>query len=175
MPVDLGRMDRALVVLASISPDIDGLPVLLDFVRGNSADSLELWSRFHHAAHNITFAIVVSLACLFAAKRRFGTAVLAFLVIHLHYICDIIGSRGPDGYQWPIPYLMPFSNSWQLTVPWQWALNAWPNVLISAALLSITIYSAWARGYSPAGLFSLRADQAFIATLQNRFGVPAHK
>jgi len=27
----------------------------------------------------------------------------------------MLGSRGPDGYQWPIPYLSPFSSAVQLS------------------------------------------------------------
>lgn len=172
LPVDLCRRDRGLVVLASISPDVDALPIFLDLAQGRNSYSLELWSRFHHSAHNIVFAVSFSLLCLLAAKRRYATAALAFVAIHVHYICDIVGSRGPDGYQWPIPYLSPFSDSWQLAVPWQWALNSWPNVAFTAVLLALTLYSAWARGFSPAGLFSSRADQAFVAMLRNRFGVP---
>ena len=170
LPAELGRGDRTLVVAASLSPDIDGLPVLLDLARRHSPESMEYWSSFHHSFHNILFAAVVSLVCLALAKRRYVTAGLAFLAVNLHYLCDIAGSRGPDGYHWPIPYLMPFSDKWQLSVPWQWELNAWPNVLITAGLMALAIYYAWRRGYSPVGLFSQRANKAFIAMLRARFG-----
>ena len=52
------------------------------------------------------------------------TALLVFISFHLHLLCDLIGARGPDGDQWPIPYLKPFSNSVQLAWHGQWALNA---------------------------------------------------
>lgn len=172
LPVDLSRRDRGLVVLASLAPDVDGLPIFIDLAQGRNTYSLELWSRFHHSAHNVLFAATFSLACLLAARRRYATAALAFAAIHVHYICDIVGSRGPDGYQWPIPYLAPFSDSWQLAVTWQWAFNAWPDLFITSVLLAITLYAAWARGFSPAALFSLRADQAFVVTLRSRFGTP---
>jgi hypothetical protein len=176
LPVaNLTRRDRALIVLASVSPDADALPALLDLAQGHSLDSLELGSRFHHSAHNLAFAVAIGLACLVLARRRIVAASLAFVAVNLHYACDIISSRGPDGYHWPIPYLMPFSASWQLAVPWQWQLNAWPNVVITAALIMLTIYMAWVRGYSPAGLFSPRADQAFVAALRERFGIPDSK
>lgn len=173
LPVDLSRRDRALVVLASVSPDADALPAVIDFAQGRALDSLELGSLYHHSAHNIAFAMVISLACLAIAQRRRATGVLAFLAIHLHYASDMVGSRGPDGYQWPIPYLRPFSSSWQLTVPWQWELNAWPNMLIGAALLALALYTAWSRGYSPIGIFSGRVDEAFVRMLRRRFGVPS--
>jgi len=172
LPADLSTRDRGLIVLASVSPDVDALPVAIDLIRGSSADGMEFWSRFHHSAHNLPFAIGMSIACLALAKRRVLTGTLAFLAIHLHYICDIIGSRGPDGYQWPIPFLSPFSDSWQLTVPWQWELNAWPNMVVAVALLALILYVAWRRGYSPVGIFSSRADQAFVAVLRGWFGPP---
>jgi inner membrane protein len=173
LPVGLTRRDRALVVLASLAPDVDGLPVLIDFARGRHAGSLELWGRFHHAAaHKVTYAVVLALVCLLIARRRYVTAGLAFFAVNLHFLCDIIGSRGLDGYQWPIAYLMPFSQKWQLDVPWQWGLNAWPNIAITVALLGFTLYAAWVRGYSPVGMFSTRADRAVVTTLRRRFGTP---
>ncbi len=168
--MELSRRDRALLVAASVSPDIDGLPLLVDLARRHSSDSMEYWSNFHHSLHNLVFAAAVGLICMALAKRRYVMAGLAFGVINLHYLCDIIGSRGPDGYHWPIAYLLPFSDKWQFTVPWQWELNAWPNVLITAALMTLTIYYAWRRGYSPVGLFSGRADKVFVDMLRNRFG-----
>ena len=169
LPAELSRRDRALLAAASVSPDIDGLPLLADLARGHSPESMEFWSNFHHSLHNLGFAVAVSLVCMALAKRRYVTAGLAFGVVNLHYLCDIIGSRGPDGYHWPIPYLMPFTDKLQLSVPWQWELNAWPNVVITAALMALTIYYAWRRGYSPVGLFSERADGVFIEMLRKRF------
>jgi len=34
---------------------------------------------------------------------------------------------GPDGYQWPIPYLYPFVPDFQLTWSGQWELSSWQN------------------------------------------------
>ena len=64
------------------------------------------------------------------------TAFLVFISFHLHLLCDLIGARGPDGDQWPIPYLKPFSNAVQLTWHGQWALNAWQNFVITGLLLA---------------------------------------
>jgi len=173
LPLELERRDRALIVVSSMIPDVDGLPVLLDLLKGHSPEEMQFWSDYHHSLHNLAFAAVFCIACAAFARRRAVTALVCFAVMHLHYLCDIAGSRGPDDYQWPIPYLLPFSGKWQLTVPWQWELNAWPNVLITAVLLAVTLYSAWRRGYSPAALFSERGDRAFIETLRRRFGEPA--
>jgi len=42
---------------------------------------------------------------------KWKVALLAFVSFHLHLAEDILGSRGPDGYQWPIRYLKPFSQA----------------------------------------------------------------
>ncbi|MCI5223415.1 MAG: metal-dependent hydrolase, partial [Candidatus Electrothrix sp. AR4] len=85
---------------------------------------------------------------------------------------DLVGSRGPEGYQWPIPYLLPFSNAWQWIWQGQWALNAWPNMLITALAVGTSFYLAWKSNFSPLELISDQMDKAFIAALRGRFGVP---
>ena len=84
----------------------------------------------------------------------------------------MIGARGPDSHQWPIPYLLPFSNTWQWTWSGQWALNAWPNFFITVIALALAFYLAWRRGYSPLELVSSRADAAFVAALRHRVPLP---
>lgn len=174
LPLTLEYRDRGLVVLASVAPDVDSLVLLADLIQGRGLDSLELWSRYHHVlAHNVAFALAVAIACGLLARRKLAVGAMALVVVHLHFLCDIIGSRGPPpGYQWPVPYLLPFSNAWQLTVNWQWALNAWPNVIFTLALLGLTLYVSWARGLCPVGLFSQSANRAFVALLRKRFGQP---
>jgi hypothetical protein len=76
-----------------------------------------------------------------------------------------LGSRGPEGYQWPIPYLKPFSNAMQWTWHGQWALNAWQNFAITALLLAVTLWIATRCGTSPLELFSAPANRAFTRTL----------
>jgi LexA-binding, inner membrane-associated putative hydrolase len=97
------------------------------------------------------------------------TAFLVFVSFHLHLLCDLIGARGPDGDQWPIPYLKPFSNTLQLTWHGQWALNAWQNSLITGFLLLATFWIAWRYGNSPLELISDPANQALTRTLRQRF------
>ena len=103
------------------------------------------------------------------ATKRWTTALLVFVSFHLHLLGDVLGARGPDGHQWPIPYLLPFSRAWQWTWSGQWALNAWPNFLITGAALALSFYLAWKRGVSPLELISSKADQAFVYALRRRF------
>ncbi len=90
------------------------------------------------------------------------TALLVFISFHLHLLCDLIGARGPDGDQWPIPYLKPFSNSVQLAWHGQWALNAWQNFAITGFLLLVTFWIARKYGSSPVELVSERGNGHFV-------------
>jgi inner membrane protein len=94
---------------------------------------------------------------------------LALLSFHIHLFEDLLGSRGPDGDQWPIPYLRPFSSELQLTWTGQWMLNSWPNYLITLALLLVTFWLAWYREFSPLEMISKKADVEFVAALRHRF------
>jgi inner membrane protein len=96
------------------------------------------------------------------------TAFLVFISFHLHLLCDLIGARGPDGDQWPMPYLKPFSNAVQLTWHGQWALNAWQNFAITGLLLLATFWIAWRYGSSPVELMSQSANDSFVFALRQR-------
>ena len=138
--VRLGRRDRALVVLRGILPDIDGLGLFAEMATENSARPLTWWSENHQVlCHNVGFGLAPGVAVAIVAARRWATVGLGLVAFHLHLLGDLVGSRGPDGYQWPIPYLLPVSNRWQLAWKGQWVLNAWPNVLLTAVLLGSTI------------------------------------
>lgn len=52
------------------------------------------------------------------------------------------------------------------------ALNAWPNAAFTIALLANGFYRAAASGYSAVGVFSERAERAFVETVRRRVGVP---
>jgi inner membrane protein len=165
----LGKRDRALVTWASVVPDVDGLGIVAEWATRNSAHPLNWWTEYHHVlGHNIGVALLVSVLAAPIAEQKTKTALLVFLSFHLHLLGDLLGARGPDGDPWPIPYLLPFSNQLQLKWPGQWALNAWPNFLITALLLGGSFILARVRGFSPLELFSSRADAAVVATLRKR-------
>ncbi|HTA25684.1 MAG TPA: metal-dependent hydrolase [Terriglobales bacterium] len=165
----LQRRDRDLVTLASVAPDIDGLGIVPELLTRNSTHPLMWFSNYHHSLHTLAFACVMAIIAFLAARQKWKTAILAFFSFHLHLFEDLLGSRGPDGYQWPIPYLKPFSSDLYLSWSGQWALNAWPNVLLTVALLTITFWLAWRRGFSPLEMISTKADSAFVAALRRRF------
>jgi hypothetical protein len=97
----LNRRERIAVTVASIAPDIDGLGVIPEIITRNSAHPLLWFSEYHHALHTLWFATVVALLATTVATHKWKTAGLAFLAFHLHLLCDLAGSRGPDGYTWP--------------------------------------------------------------------------
>lgn len=173
----VNRRERIIITLAGIAPDMDGLVIVGDFLAKKNTEQLELWSTYHHVlGHNMGFAILVLLtAYLLARGRKIITAFLAGISFHLHLLGDLIGSRGPDGYQWPIPYLEPFSGIWQWAWQGQWVLNSWQNFLVTVLALGIIFYLAWKRGYSPLEIISSKADRSFIVTLRKRFGNPPEK
>jgi membrane-bound metal-dependent hydrolase YbcI (DUF457 family) len=166
---DLDRRDRAFITAAAVLPDLDGLGMLVEIPTRNTSHPLLWWTDYHHIlTHNIGAAIVATVAAFLFARRRRITPLLVFLSFHSHILGDLMGARGPDGYQWPIPYLLPFSRTPELVWSGQWALNAWQNFAITGIALTITLVLAWRRGYSPVGLFSPRADEVFVQTLRAR-------
>ena len=173
--VDLEPKDRALVTLACVVPDLDGLGIVPELLTRNSAHPLLWFSQYHHSLHTLGFALVLTVAGLLLATRRWMTAVLIFLSFHLHLLEDVLGSRGPDGDQWAISYLSPFSSRVQWSWSGQWALNAWPNLVITVGLLLATFYLAWLKGFSPLEMVSRRADLAFVQTLRYRFPIRESK
>ncbi len=167
----LGRRDLALVTLAGIAPDIDGAGLLIDAWHGIATDGhAQLFAQYHHqVGHNLWAGLALAVLATVPARRRLATFIMALLTFHLHLVCDLIGSRGPDGHQWPIPYLGALAPTWQLTWSGQWELNAWPNLAITAVGLAFLLGLACRRGFSPLWYLSARADAALVATLRARF------
>jgi inner membrane protein len=167
--------EKAIITSAAVLPDADGLGLIAELATRDSARPLLWWTEYHHVlGHNLMFAAAVALLAFILASEASHklVAALAFVAVHLHIVGDLVGSRGPDNYQWPIPYLYPFTGAVQLMWSGQWYLNAWPNILITIVLLALTTSTAWRRGYSIVGMVSARADEAFVHVLRSRFGQP---
>jgi membrane-bound metal-dependent hydrolase YbcI (DUF457 family) len=161
--------DRAIVTLAWVAPDLDGLGIIPELLTRNSSHPLVWFSLYHHSLHTLGFALVIADVAFVLATQRWKTGLLALLSFHLHLAEDLLGARGPDGYQWPIPYLKPFSSTLQLTWQGQWQLNAWPNIVITVVLLGITLWLAWRRGFSPIEMISAKLDRELVTALRRRF------
>ena len=164
------RKERAIITLAGIAPDLDGLGIIADVLTRNSAQPLNWFSEYHHLlGHNLGFCLLLVALSLPLAERKLQTATLVFFSFHLHILCDLIGSRSPDGYQWPIVYLLPFSSTLQLTWSGQWELNAWQNFVITGVTLAGVFALAVRRGLSPLEMISQSANRSFVDTLRRRF------
>ena len=163
------RRDRAIVTLAGVIPDIDGFGYPIENWLTIGWDQPLLWfSDYHHIlCHNVGFATLVTVGAAWLSKGNWKSTLLACLTFHLHLLCDVIGSRGVDNYQWPVPYLLPFSNAWQWAWSGQWELSAWPNRAIGAGCFALTLWLAWLRGFSPLEMVSQKADLRFVAVLRN--------
>ena len=164
----LARRDRAFVAWAGLLPDVDGVGILVDFATGVHP-SVGLYGQYHHVlGHNVVVAAIASGLAFVLAERRAICAGLVAVSIHLHLLGDLVGSAGPNGSIWTLAYLFPFDDrafGWQD----QWELNAWPNLLISAALLAWLVVLGVRRGRTPVELVSPRADAHVVRALRARF------
>src|SRR5262249_53944499 len=129
------------------------------------------YATYHHVLlHGLFGALLIpALLCVWA-RNRARVFTLGFLAVHLHLLCDLVGSRGPGPEDiCPIHYLGPFSQ--RLTVEWahQWPLNAWPNIAITLALLIYVFARAVKHGHSPVELFSRAGNEAFVAAVRARW------
>ncbi len=161
------RRDAALAATAGLLPDLDGAGALIDLVRGGEA---EYYSAYHHIlGHNILAGLLIATVLGACADRRMRVAVTSAGLFALHIIGDVVGSRGPDGEAWAIPWLYPFDSTSVLLWSGQWEVNAWPNILFTIILLLLFFRQTRDMGWSPLRYISKRADEAFVSTLRNRF------
>lgn len=166
----LNRRERGAVTVAAVVPDIDGLGIIPELLTRHSSHPLLWFSQYHHALHNLLFGLVVTVLAFRVSTRRWLTATLALVAFHLHLLEDLVGSRGSDGFQWPIPYLAPFTSHWSWEWSGQWQLNAWPNFALTLVLVALTLWMAVTRRISPVSLFSPRVDYAVVTVLRRRLG-----
>ncbi|HET6267551.1 MAG TPA: metal-dependent hydrolase [Acidobacteriota bacterium] len=168
----LDLRDRKIVTWSGLVPDLDGLSVIPDILHDVlKQPPTEYFFLYHHRlTHGLPAALICSAVAAALSRSRFRTAVWAFLVFHVHLLCDLVGSRGPDpGDIWPIHYLAPLSGKLSFQWSGQWPLNAWPNIALTVLLLIYVFVQAVRKGESPLLLFSQRANEVFVATLRNRF------
>ena len=162
--------DKALVVCAGLAPDLDGLGIVVDFAtRTLGLPETDYYQSFHRMyGHGLPAALLLSAIVAMFGVNRMRVALCAFLAIHLHLLCDLVGSRGAGAEDiWGVFYLAPLFPGFELSWREQWPLIGWQNMLISALLLAIIMARATRTGYSPLALVSARADRAFVATLRN--------
>ena len=161
--------DRNLAMWCGVLPDLDGLGVMVDI--GNEwlgRPDTFFYSEYHHfLSHGLPAALLLpALACL-CARERWKVFLWGFFLVHLHLLCDLIGSHGPALTDlWPIYYLAPLSRHPMLVWAGQWRLDGWQNLLLTAVLLVLVLRRGARRGDSPVGLFHQAADRAVVRVLR---------
>jgi inner membrane protein len=165
--------DRRLVTLAGVAPDLDGLGIFADYAHGAYiTGKFYYYPQYHHMlAHGLPAAIICSTIMAVLARRHWRVFWLSFLTFHLHLLCDLVGSRGPDKNDlWPIYYFAP----WRMHPTWvwrhQWPLNGWQNWLITMVLFSWALWLAVKIGDSFVGVINRRFDRIFVSVLQKWHG-----
>jgi membrane-bound metal-dependent hydrolase YbcI (DUF457 family) len=163
--------DRSLVTWAGVLPDLDGLGAVIDIGRGLIGQTSSSYGDYHHRLlHGLPGAIAIPAVLSIWGTRRRRVFAFGFLAVHLHLLCDLVGSRGPDpGDIWPLWYLAPLSDWPVLLWSRQWPLNAWPNILFTLLLVTYALWAAVTKGHSPVGVFSRSADVSVAATLRSRW------
>jgi len=163
--------DKALVALAGVAPDLDGLGLVVDAAtRLLGMPETNYYQAFHRVyGHGLPAALLIAVLAGALGTRRWQTACWAFVSVHLHLLCDLLGSRGTTSADlWGIWYLAPFSTRHGLVWTGQWPLVGWQNIALTAVLIVLAMERATRVGYSPVALVSARGDEAFIATLRYR-------
>ena len=154
------RRDRLLVFGAGLFPDVDGLTAL---------GGAEFYQRYHHVLlHNVAGAVGYATLAALLATRRWTVFGLALVGYHLHLLCDFLGSAGPDGSGWSIPYLVPFSFH-DFYNAHQWGLASWQNVTVTIAAILVSIHLATRRGRTLLEFVSTRADGEVVKVFRRRW------
>jgi len=167
--------DRKLVTWAGVLPDLDGLGIVVDVVGSaisGHENKFHYYQQYHHLlSHGWPAAIVISLFLMCFARRKPQVLFWCLVMFHLHLLCDLIGSRGPEvGGFWPICYSEPLFRHPIWFWKHQWRLDGWQNEVIYIVLLMTSLWLAVKRGYSFVEVVSERADKVFVQVLRKWAG-----
>jgi hypothetical protein len=122
-------------------------------------------------SHGLPAAVLFSILLAVPARRRWRVFWLTFLTFHLHLLCDLAGSRGPDkGDIWPIFYFAPLSQHPMWMWKYQWPLAGWQNWVITMVLFVWALLLAVKMGDSFIGVFNHRFDRVFVGVLRKWHG-----
>ncbi len=164
--------DCRLVTLAGVLPDADGAGVFVDLATAHLGRKPTVYYQLYHhfVLHGAFGAVLIAALVACFARRKWRVALLALAVVHLHLLCDFIGSRGPGPEDlWPIFYLGPFSKDPMWIWRGQLPLDAWPFRILTMALFLWGLWLAVPRGYSFVGVFSRRLDAKFVVPVLQKW------
>jgi hypothetical protein len=169
----LPARQRLAVALAGVAPDLDGLGRVVDLgARWAGRPDPDWYGRLHHVLlHGLPGALLIAAIALVALRReahRMRLALWLLVAVHVHLLCDLLGSGGPGAQRWPIAWLSPVSASPSWTWAGQWPLNGWQNLLLSGALLAWIAVRAARASRSPLEVLAPRWHLAFVDGLRRR-------
>jgi inner membrane protein len=148
---------------------------VVDIAKGliqGQATEFHYYQRYHHyLLHGWPGALLVTAVLSIFARQRTRTALLCLLTYHLHLLCDLIGSRGPEaGDFWPIAYSEPFFRHPMWIWHGQWRLDGWQNQIIFAALFVFALWVSAKKGVSFLEFFGRRVESIFVSVMRRWFG-----
>jgi hypothetical protein len=150
------RRDRALVTLAGVLPDLDGLTLI---------GGVDAYGRWHHLlTHGLASAVLCAGVMAALGKEKLKVGLLSLLTFHLHLVCDLAGS----GPAWPIFYWWPFNEA---AFGWNggWELASWQNSVFGLAVSLLALWCALPLGRTVFELVSVKGDATVVSTLRARF------
>lgn len=174
-PPETTRRERVIITAGGLVPDVDGVGAAPDLLTRWFTDApTSYFQDYHHLLHTALFAAIATAGAAALARgglaRRLTTAALFCAAFHLHLVCDVLGSGGPDGSRWDIPYWRPFSAAHRWDWSGQWRLDGWQNVTLTLVLLALTALLALRRGRTILEVVSARADAAVVEVVRRRLG-----
>ena len=161
--------DRRLVTLAGVAPDLDGLGLVVDYAHGAyTSGKFYYYPAYHHLlTHGLPAAVICAGLMAALGKHRWRVFWLALLTFHLHLLCDLVGSRGPDKADiWPIFYFAPLSLHPMWSWKYQWRLDGWQNTVFFVVVLFWSLRMAVEKGDSFVGVLNHKLDRVFVGVLQ---------
>jgi inner membrane protein len=163
------RRSRLAICVAGVAPDLDGLGAVVDVVNHwLGYPGSEWFFRYHHLLlHGLLGALLVLGGVALCGLRSWRVLGLCLLTFHLHLLCDVVGSRGPTaGDLWVIHYWAPMTLSGGVAWTHQWALNAWPNFVLTAGLICWVLMRVRNGGVTPVSLVSGIAERKVVEAVR---------
>lgn len=161
--------------MAGILPDLDGLGIVVDLINLKFfATATDYYSAAHHLwLHGLLGSLLIAGLLWLLSSRHYRVFWIALIIAHLHLVCDLLGSRGPNPQDiWPIAYWGPFWTKPEYSWMGQWRLDSWQNLVITASSLAACFYSLWRKATSPFEWVWPTGHRLLLSTLRRRFGNP---
>ena len=152
------RRDRIIVTAVSLLPDFDGAGAIV---------SIDYYARYHHIfGHNIFFGLLLTLIALKFGVDKIKVSMLVFISFNSHILGDLLGS----GHGWGVPYFWPLNKTiYEFSSPFQWELDSWQNLLVTAFCIILIIISGVRRKRTIIEIFSIKTDNKVVAIFNRWF------